>query len=88
MLRTLAEKVHPENCAILIVDVQNDFCAEGGAMHREGRDLGRAGVAGHDLVHRPAGLAPRQFLPARQAAEDLRPRPRLPGRTPWGRGFG
>ena len=39
MLRTLAEKVHPENCAILIVDVQNDFCAEGGAMHREGRDL-------------------------------------------------
>jgi ureidoacrylate peracid hydrolase len=39
MLRTLAEKVRPEHCAILIVDVQNDFCAEGGAMHREGRDL-------------------------------------------------
>ena len=39
MLRTLAEKVRPEHCAVLIVDVQNDFCAEGGAMHREGRDL-------------------------------------------------
>lgn len=39
MLQTLADKVRPEHCAILIVDVQNDFCAEGGAMHREGRDL-------------------------------------------------
>jgi ureidoacrylate peracid hydrolase len=39
MLTTLADKVRPEHCAILIVDVQNDFCAEGGAMHREGRDL-------------------------------------------------
>jgi ureidoacrylate peracid hydrolase len=39
MLRTLAEKVRPEHCAILIIDVQNDFCAEGGAMHREGRDV-------------------------------------------------
>jgi ureidoacrylate peracid hydrolase len=39
MLQTLGEKVAPEHCAVLIVDVQNDFCAEGGAMHREGRDL-------------------------------------------------
>jgi|SRR5579862_3922914 len=39
MLQTLAEKVAPEHCAVLIVDVQNDFCAEGGALHREGRDL-------------------------------------------------
>jgi ureidoacrylate peracid hydrolase len=39
MLKTLVEKVRPEHCAILVVDVQNDFCAEGGAMHREGRDL-------------------------------------------------
>jgi ureidoacrylate peracid hydrolase len=39
MLKTLSDKVRPEHCAILIVDVQNDFCAEGGAMHREGRDL-------------------------------------------------
>jgi ureidoacrylate peracid hydrolase len=39
MLKTLTEKVDPRHCAILIVDVQNDFCAEGGAMHREGRDV-------------------------------------------------
>ncbi len=39
MLSTLAEKVHPEHCAVLLVDVQNDFCADGGAMHKEGRDL-------------------------------------------------
>lgn len=39
MLSTLAEKVRPEHCAVLLVDVQNDFCADGGAMHKEGRDL-------------------------------------------------
>src|SRR5216683_563479 len=30
MLNTLSLKVRPEHCAILLVDVQNDFCAEGG----------------------------------------------------------
>ena len=39
MLTTLADKVDPQHAALLVVDVQNDFCAEGGAMHREGRDL-------------------------------------------------
>jgi ureidoacrylate peracid hydrolase len=39
MLSTLSEKVDPRHAALLLVDVQNDFCAEGGAMHREGRDL-------------------------------------------------
>ena len=39
MLSTLTDKVRPAHCALLLVDVQNDFCAEGGAMHREGRDL-------------------------------------------------
>ncbi len=39
MLNTLSLKVRPEHCAILLVDVQNDFCAEGGAMQREGNDL-------------------------------------------------
>ncbi len=39
MLRTLREKVDPTHAGLLIVDVQNDFCAEGGAMHAEGRDL-------------------------------------------------
>jgi ureidoacrylate peracid hydrolase len=39
MLTSLAEKVSPQHAALLLVDVQNDFCAPGGAMHREGRDL-------------------------------------------------
>ena len=39
MLRTLSEKVDPKHSALILVDVLNDFCAEGGAMHREGRDL-------------------------------------------------
>jgi ureidoacrylate peracid hydrolase len=39
MLGTLREKVDPRHAALVLVDVQNDFCADGGAMHREGRDL-------------------------------------------------
>lgn len=39
MLESLAEKVEPKNAALLIVDVQNDFAAEGGMMDREGNDL-------------------------------------------------
>src|SRR5262245_60709898 len=39
MLSTLREKVDPKHSALILVDVQNDFCADGGAMHREGRDL-------------------------------------------------
>jgi ureidoacrylate peracid hydrolase len=42
MLRTLAQKVQPDHAAVLIVDVQNDFCAEGGAMQSEGRDISMA----------------------------------------------
>jgi ureidoacrylate peracid hydrolase len=42
MLTTLSDKVLPEHCAVLLVDVQNDFAAEGGAMHREGRDVSMA----------------------------------------------
>ena len=39
MLESLTEKVDPKNAALLIVDVQNDFAAEGGMMDREGNDL-------------------------------------------------
>lgn len=42
MLTILSDKVAPEHCALLIVDVQNDFAADGGAMHREGRDVSMA----------------------------------------------
>jgi ureidoacrylate peracid hydrolase len=39
MLATLEKKVEPRHSALLIVDVQNDFCSMGGAHHREGKDL-------------------------------------------------
>jgi ureidoacrylate peracid hydrolase len=35
----LDRKVDPRHTALIVVDVQNDFCAEGGMMHREGLDL-------------------------------------------------
>src|ERR1700704_2621032 len=39
MLTTLPQKAEPAHTALILVDVLNAFCAEGGAMHREGRDL-------------------------------------------------
>lgn len=41
MLRTLPEKVAPGHTALLVIDVQRDFCASDGAFGRLGRDLGR-----------------------------------------------
>ena len=40
VLTTLAEKVDPGHTAVVVVDVQNDFCAPGGMMDNEGFDLG------------------------------------------------
>jgi len=51
MLRTLAEKTDPGHAALLIVDVQNDFCADNGAMHKEGRDLGLVQAMVPRLAH-------------------------------------
>lgn len=39
LLLTLEQKVDPAHAALLLVDVQNDFCAEGGFFHRAGYDL-------------------------------------------------
>ena len=39
MLTTLEKKVAPSHTALIVVDVQNDFCADGGAFHRDGVDL-------------------------------------------------
>jgi ureidoacrylate peracid hydrolase len=38
-LRTLEEKVDPKHCALVVIDMQNDFCAEGGMMSKEGLDI-------------------------------------------------
>ena len=40
LLRTLESKLNPGHTALIVVDVQNDFCASGGMMDREGLDLG------------------------------------------------
>ena len=39
LLSSLDEKVAPEHAALIVVDVQNDFCAPGGMMDNEGLDL-------------------------------------------------
>lgn len=44
MLRTVQEQLQPAHTALLIVDIQNDFCAEGGFLHRA-----RAGSGGPEI---------------------------------------
>jgi nicotinamidase-related amidase len=39
VLTTLDELVDPRHTALVVIDVQNDFCAEGGLMHEMGKDL-------------------------------------------------
>jgi ureidoacrylate peracid hydrolase len=39
MLTTLKEKVDPSHSALVVVDMVNDFCAEGGYLHRERGNL-------------------------------------------------
>ena len=36
---SLAEVIDPHRTALLVVDVQNDYCAPGGALEREGGDI-------------------------------------------------
>jgi ureidoacrylate peracid hydrolase len=40
LLTTLEQKVDPRHAALIMVDMQNDFCAAGGMMDKEGADLG------------------------------------------------
>ena len=39
MLRTLDEKVDPRNAALVVIDVQNDFCHPDGAMAKNGASV-------------------------------------------------
>ena len=39
MLRTLEEKVNPKHAALIVVDIQNDFCHDDGLLARKGRDM-------------------------------------------------
>jgi ureidoacrylate peracid hydrolase len=62
MLRTLEEKVAPEHTALLVIDVQNDFFADGGTFHRIGRDV--------TVIRRM--IAPVQRVIARARTEGVR----------------
>lgn len=46
---TLAEKAVPEHTALIIVDYQNDFVAEGGALDKAGKSI-EAGASIHDEI--------------------------------------
>lgn len=39
VLTTLEEKVDPSRSAVLVIDMQNDFCGEGGFLHNIGIDV-------------------------------------------------
>jgi ureidoacrylate peracid hydrolase len=39
LLTTLEQKVSPDNAALVVIDVQNDFVAEGGFFHKVGADV-------------------------------------------------
>lgn len=39
MLTTLEQKVDPHHTALIVIDMQNDFCADGGYLHKEGADM-------------------------------------------------
>lgn len=53
MLKTLAEKVDPTHAALLVIDMQNDFCDDEGASARNGQDVRTAQA----IVPTLAGLA-------------------------------
>lgn len=55
---TLAEKVVPQTTALIVVDYQNDFVAEGGALDKSGKSPeALAGI--HDEITEAIGLARR-----------------------------
>src|SRR5215218_2720365 len=38
-LGSVREKVQPPHTALLVIDMQNDFCADGGLVSKDGRDV-------------------------------------------------
>ena len=48
-LGSLAEKLKPGHTALLVVDMQNDFCATGGLISKDGRDITAAQALGKRL---------------------------------------
>ena len=48
-LESLARKVAPVHTALLVIDMQNDFCAAGGLVSKDGRDISAAQALGDRL---------------------------------------
>ena len=48
-LGTLREKVAPPHTAVLVIDMQNDFCSPGGLVSKDGRDIGEAAALAERL---------------------------------------
>jgi ureidoacrylate peracid hydrolase len=51
-VEALKEKARPEQTAVVIIDMQKDYCCEGGAFHRRGFDV----VPAQELVPRLNGF--------------------------------
>jgi len=52
MLKTLEEKVSPGSAALIVVDMQNDFCSKGGVFDRLGYDMSMV----KEMIPRLVGL--------------------------------
>lgn len=78
----LRNVVSLERSAVLVIDVQNDFCAEGGAFDREGRDLRSIRRMLPVLARflQAARLAGAQILYARHEHEPIRHSPLVQNR--------
>ncbi|MBI4366934.1 MAG: cysteine hydrolase [Deltaproteobacteria bacterium] len=48
-LGSLEEKLKPAHTALLVIDMQNDFCASGGLISKDGRDVSAAQELGKRL---------------------------------------
>jgi ureidoacrylate peracid hydrolase len=48
-LKGVAEKVDPGHTALIVIDMQNDFCADGGMVSHDGRDISPAQKLGARL---------------------------------------
>jgi ureidoacrylate peracid hydrolase len=51
MLTTLEMKVKPLHTALIVVDMQNDFCAKGGIFDRDGMDISMIQAMAPRLTH-------------------------------------
>jgi len=51
LLPTLEEQARPDRAALLVIDMQNDFCAEGGFLHKErGYDVAFANAVADNIT--------------------------------------